>query len=201
MAAGARHTEARMIKGLHHNAYRCRNSAETRAFYEDFLGLPLIGALIKVADGDAGAAHLLQDGGRLLPRLLRGAGHGRSSSSGSTISTCTSRSRVDPASFEACCKRAGSRPRGARAGRSRIHPLDLFPRSERLCDRADRRYRNASRDDRPRALEARTRPWRSGSGKSAPDRPARCRSRTAFAAAPTRAGISAVTAGVTSPRP
>jgi catechol 2,3-dioxygenase-like lactoylglutathione lyase family enzyme len=33
------------IRGLHHNAYRCRDSAETRAFYEDFLGLPLAGAL------------------------------------------------------------------------------------------------------------------------------------------------------------
>ena len=30
-----------MIKQLHHNAYRCRDSEETRAFYEDFLGLPL----------------------------------------------------------------------------------------------------------------------------------------------------------------
>jgi len=34
-----------MIKGLHHNAYRCRDSEETRAFYEDFLGLRLAGAL------------------------------------------------------------------------------------------------------------------------------------------------------------
>ena len=34
-----------MIKGLHHNAYRCRNSEETRKFYEDFLGLPLSGSL------------------------------------------------------------------------------------------------------------------------------------------------------------
>jgi catechol 2,3-dioxygenase-like lactoylglutathione lyase family enzyme len=34
-----------MIKGLHHNAYRCRDSEETRTFYEDFLGLPLIGSL------------------------------------------------------------------------------------------------------------------------------------------------------------
>jgi catechol 2,3-dioxygenase-like lactoylglutathione lyase family enzyme len=34
-----------MIKGLHHNAYRCRDSEETRRFYEDFLGLPLAGAL------------------------------------------------------------------------------------------------------------------------------------------------------------
>jgi catechol 2,3-dioxygenase-like lactoylglutathione lyase family enzyme len=31
-----------MIKGLHHNAYRCRDTDETRSFYEDFLGLPLI---------------------------------------------------------------------------------------------------------------------------------------------------------------
>lgn len=35
-----------MIKGLHHNAYRCRDSEETRRFYEDFLGLPLAGTLV-----------------------------------------------------------------------------------------------------------------------------------------------------------
>ena len=34
-----------MIRGLHHNAYRCRNSEETRRFYEDFLELPLAGTL------------------------------------------------------------------------------------------------------------------------------------------------------------
>ena len=34
-----------MIKGLHHNAYRCQDSEETRKFYEDFLGLPLAGSL------------------------------------------------------------------------------------------------------------------------------------------------------------
>jgi catechol 2,3-dioxygenase-like lactoylglutathione lyase family enzyme len=33
-----------MIKGLHHNAYRCRDAEETRKFYEDFLGLPLVNA-------------------------------------------------------------------------------------------------------------------------------------------------------------
>ena len=32
------------IKNLHHAAYRCRDSEETRAFYEDFLGLPLVDA-------------------------------------------------------------------------------------------------------------------------------------------------------------
>lgn len=34
-----------MIHGLHHNAYRCRDSEQTRRFYEDFLGLPLAGTL------------------------------------------------------------------------------------------------------------------------------------------------------------
>jgi len=34
-----------MIKKLHHNAYRCRDSEETRQFYENFLGLPLAGTL------------------------------------------------------------------------------------------------------------------------------------------------------------
>ena len=32
------------IKGLHHAAYRCRDSEETRAFYEDFLGLQFVDA-------------------------------------------------------------------------------------------------------------------------------------------------------------
>ena len=35
-----------MIERLHHAAYRCQNSAATRAFYEGFLGLPLVDALI-----------------------------------------------------------------------------------------------------------------------------------------------------------
>ena len=34
-----------MIRKLHHNAYRCRDSEQTRAFYENFLGLPLVGTL------------------------------------------------------------------------------------------------------------------------------------------------------------
>ena len=33
-----------MIKGLHHNAYRCRDLEETRAFYEDFLRLRFVSA-------------------------------------------------------------------------------------------------------------------------------------------------------------
>ena len=34
-----------MIRRLHHNAYRCRDSEETRKFYEGFLGLRLAGTL------------------------------------------------------------------------------------------------------------------------------------------------------------
>ena len=34
-----------MIKKLHHNAYRCRDSEQTRQFYEGFLGLRLAGTL------------------------------------------------------------------------------------------------------------------------------------------------------------
>jgi catechol 2,3-dioxygenase-like lactoylglutathione lyase family enzyme len=34
-----------MIRKLHHNAYRCRDSEQTRRFYEEFLGLPLVGTL------------------------------------------------------------------------------------------------------------------------------------------------------------
>jgi catechol 2,3-dioxygenase-like lactoylglutathione lyase family enzyme len=34
-----------MIRKLHHSAYRCRDSGETRRFYEDLLGLPLACAL------------------------------------------------------------------------------------------------------------------------------------------------------------
>lgn len=33
------------IKGLHHTAFRCRDSEETRQFYEDFLELPLAESL------------------------------------------------------------------------------------------------------------------------------------------------------------
>ena len=35
---------ALLISGLHHNAYRCRDAEQTRRFYEDFLGLPLVKA-------------------------------------------------------------------------------------------------------------------------------------------------------------
>lgn len=55
-----------MIKGLHHNAYRCRDSEETRQFYEDFLGLPLATAF-KIATTmtgrDTGVLHFFYEMG------------------------------------------------------------------------------------------------------------------------------------------
>lgn len=45
-----------MIKGLHHSAYRCRDSEETRKFYEDFLGLRLVNTL-DIPDGKSGVLH------------------------------------------------------------------------------------------------------------------------------------------------
>lgn len=54
-----------MIKGLHHNAYRCRDSEETRAFYEEFLGLPLVSAF-PVAEGKALHTFFRMDDGSCL---------------------------------------------------------------------------------------------------------------------------------------
>ena len=42
-----------MIRGLHHNAYRCRDSEQTRRFYEDVIGLPLIALTQLLADAGA----------------------------------------------------------------------------------------------------------------------------------------------------
>jgi catechol 2,3-dioxygenase-like lactoylglutathione lyase family enzyme len=35
-----------LLKGVHHTAFRCRDAEETRAFYQDVLGLPLKAALM-----------------------------------------------------------------------------------------------------------------------------------------------------------
>lgn len=41
------------IRGLHHAAYRCRDSEQNRAFYEGFLGLPLA-ATLRIAETKTG---------------------------------------------------------------------------------------------------------------------------------------------------
>ena len=44
-----------MIRKLHHAAYRCRDSEQTRRFYEDFLGLPLAG-IVEISETKSGRA-------------------------------------------------------------------------------------------------------------------------------------------------
>ena len=48
-----------MIRGLHHAAYRCRDSEETRQFYEDFLGLPLVNAFEITETKSGRSTHVL----------------------------------------------------------------------------------------------------------------------------------------------
>jgi catechol 2,3-dioxygenase-like lactoylglutathione lyase family enzyme len=48
-----------MIKKLHHTAYRCRDAEETRRFYEDFLGLPLVKAFEITETKSGRATHVL----------------------------------------------------------------------------------------------------------------------------------------------
>jgi catechol 2,3-dioxygenase-like lactoylglutathione lyase family enzyme len=48
-----------MIKRLHHAAYRCRDSEETRKFYEDFLGLPYVHSVLIESTKTGRATHVL----------------------------------------------------------------------------------------------------------------------------------------------
>ena len=87
-----------MIKGLHHNAYRCRDSEETRRFYEDFLGLPLVNAFEITETKTGRDTHVLHsfyamDDGSCLAFFEAPASRSSSRCSTTTIST----SRVEVA--------------------------------------------------------------------------------------------------------
>ena len=133
-----------MIKGLHHNAYRCRDSEETRRFYEDFLGLPLVNASRsrrpRPAARPAPACCTPSSSSttaRASPSSRRPTC--RSSSRSSTTSTCTSRSRSSPTRSTQMFAKGKAEGREVRGiSRPQVHPLDLLPRSQRLRDRADR---------------------------------------------------------------
>lgn len=56
-----------MIEGIHHHVYRCRDSEATRAFYEDFLGLPLVRAFRARHTATGRAVDLLHTTYRLGP--------------------------------------------------------------------------------------------------------------------------------------
>lgn len=45
------------LTGIHHSAFRCRDAAETRAFYEGILGLPVAAALFIEQEPSSGKAH------------------------------------------------------------------------------------------------------------------------------------------------
>jgi catechol 2,3-dioxygenase-like lactoylglutathione lyase family enzyme len=45
------------LRGIHHSAFRCRDAEETRAFYEDVLGLPLAAALAFDEEPGTGKQH------------------------------------------------------------------------------------------------------------------------------------------------
>jgi catechol 2,3-dioxygenase-like lactoylglutathione lyase family enzyme len=45
------------LRGVHHSAFRCRDAEETRAFYEDVLGLPMKAALAFEEEPGSGKPH------------------------------------------------------------------------------------------------------------------------------------------------
>lgn len=47
----------RPLAGIHHSAFRCRDAEETRAFYEDVLGLPVAAALEFDSEPGSGKPH------------------------------------------------------------------------------------------------------------------------------------------------
>jgi catechol 2,3-dioxygenase-like lactoylglutathione lyase family enzyme len=100
-----------MIKGLHHNAYRCRDSEETRGFYEDFLGLWFVSAF-EIDEGRALHSFFEMDDGSCLT-FFEVPGR-PSTSSARTRSTCTLRSASNPMCSTECWKRRGQR--GSRCG-------------------------------------------------------------------------------------
>ena len=138
-----------MIKGLHHNAYRCRDSEQTRQFYEEFLGLPLSGSL-EIKETKTGRPtsvlhtfYRLDDGSYLaffeapdLPFEFKPQ---------HDFDLHIALEVDEPRLAEMLAK---GRARGLEMPwhlRPRVRALDLLPRPERLRDRAD------GQDARPRA--------------------------------------------------
>ena len=161
-----------MIKGLHHNAYRCRDSEETRQVLR---GLPR-------------------------PAARRHASRSSETKSGRKTDTLHTFYRLDDGSylafFEApdmpfefkpqhdfdlhialeveqpvlepmLAKGKARRHRDPRHLRPRLHRLDLLPRSERLRDRADRQGARARRGDGSGDQRSARHPGRLGAGKGA----------------------------------
>ena len=150
-----------MIQGLHHNAYRCRDSEETRRFYEDFLGLPLAETL-EIGETKSGRKtntlhtfYRLGDGSYLaffeapdMPFEFK-AQHDFDLHIALEVDAQTLHDHAGQGQ--------GGRHRDPRHLGPRLHPLDLFPRSERLRDRAHRQAAGPRRRHGSRPATARAR--------------------------------------------
>src|SRR4051794_8143346 len=149
-----RSTEAGMahIKGLHHNAYRCRDSEETRAWYEDFLGLKLVSAF-PIDEGRALHTFFQMDDGSCLAFFeVPGKPFDFKRQDSLDLHIALS---VDNDVFERMLQKGRARAIEVRGPVDHgFLPLDLFPRPERLHRRADRRYRRSPGDHGPSAVEA-----------------------------------------------
>ena len=114
------------VKGLHHAAFRCRDSEETRRFYEDFLGLPLVEAfeIGQTATGrSTSVLHTFFEMGDGSCMAFFEAPGGRSNSRPSTTSIFTSRSRWTlPSSRRGSIRerRSESRPAASRTTDSSV---------------------------------------------------------------------------------
>ena len=132
-----------MIRKLHHNAYRCRDSEQTRAFYEDFPGLPLAGTL-EIKETKSGRPtntlhtfYRLDDGSFLAFFEAPDASLRVQAQHDYDLHIAL----VGRPALEAMLARAGAGHRDARRLQPRLHRLDLLPRPQRLRDRAVRRAR------------------------------------------------------------
>ena len=132
-----------MIKGLHHNAYRCRDSEETRAFYEDFLGLRMVSAfeITKVARSIPSSRWMTAPASP----SSRCPAH-PSISNARTRWICTSRSGSSPRPSTPCWRRprptverCAARSTTALSGRS----ISAIPT---VCHRIDRQHGQTRRD-------------------------------------------------------
>ncbi len=134
-----------MIKGLHHNAYRCRDSEETRRFYEDFLGLPLAGTLA-IAETKTGRKtavlhtfYRMDDGSYLA--FFEAPDSPFEFKAQHDFDLHIALEVDERALHEMLAKGKAQRHRDPRRHRPRLHSLDLLPRSQRLRGGADREDR------------------------------------------------------------
>ena len=151
------------IRGLHHFAWRCRDCEETRAFYEDLLGLPLVHVIrsdvvpstgehcpyvhvfFRMADGSHLAFFDLGDNVAAAP----------SPNTPALGQPHRAARRFDRGAARGEGAARGGRRRGARHHRPPRHRVDLLLRPERHPPRADRADGERRDDGAPRAGSAR----------------------------------------------